>query len=107
MTPAQKKEVSERYCEKFFDKNTPSGLNQKDFKSFPELVKAIFPFLLAELARREEEIVAEIEKLIDENDDGMWSGRETADLILTKIRAELSQLNSPRAARSGGGGSRD
>jgi hypothetical protein len=34
-------QAEDRFDEKYFDKNTPSGLNQKDFKSFPEIVKDI------------------------------------------------------------------
>lgn len=31
----------------------------------------------------------EIEKLIDDNDDGLWAGRETADKILTFINEAI------------------
>ncbi len=35
--------------------------------------------------KREEEIREKIENLIDSNDDGMWSGRETAYTILNLL----------------------
>ncbi len=35
-------QILKAFREKYFDKNTPSGLNQKDFNNFPELVKDIY-----------------------------------------------------------------
>lgn len=40
--------------ERYFDKGTPSGLNQHDFGSFPELVKDI-PSFIREVEKRAEE----------------------------------------------------
>lgn len=46
----------------------------------PEDIRTSITSLLTELE-------AEIEKMIDENDDGMWAGRQTADKILSLIKA--------------------
>lgn len=37
------------------------------------------------------EILEEIDKFIDENDDGLWSGRETADKIRDILTHKLKQ----------------
>lgn len=47
------KEFKERYL----DKNTPSGLNQRDFQNFTELVRDIPSFIQQLLDNREAEVV--------------------------------------------------
>jgi len=45
MTSPENKEWEKLFDEKYLDKNSPSGLNQKDFQSFPKLVKDIPSFI--------------------------------------------------------------
>jgi hypothetical protein len=37
--------ILEEFEERYFDKNTPSGLNQKDFSNYPSLVKDTKSFI--------------------------------------------------------------
>ena len=47
MTLTQK--IIKEFDEKYYDKGTPSGLNQKEFRNFPELLKNSRLFLLSSL----------------------------------------------------------
>lgn len=45
-------EILKSFDERYFDKNSPSGLNQKTFRSYPELVRDIREsFLTASITR--------------------------------------------------------
>ena len=37
-------------------------------------------------------VIEMVEKLIDENDDGMWAGRETADRIKSTLQQALKKV---------------
>jgi len=45
-----------RFREKYYDKNSISGLNQKDFKTFVLMVNDIESFILSELQQEREKI---------------------------------------------------
>jgi len=53
-----------------------------DKRHFPLLEPRLEDVIISFIAERDAKLKEKIEKLIDENDDGMWSGRETADTIL-------------------------
>ncbi len=56
-------EQLEKFDEKYFDKNTPSGLNQKDFADFPSLVKDI---RLTFLTQSNHRVIEKFKEMVEE-----------------------------------------
>lgn len=74
-------QIQEDFDEKYFDKNTPSGLNQKDFADFPSLVKDIRLNFLTQSNLRVIEKIHEIVERSDNpyiKDSPQYRGYETA-----------------------------
>lgn len=84
--------MEERFDKQFPENDVYDGGSSAEFRWNSQKNKRIKAFIASErlLVEREvkERVRKEIEEMIESNDDGLWSGREGADLIL-----ELPSLN--------------
>ena len=75
-----KEKILEEFDKKYMDKNSISGLNQKDFKNFPDLVKDI----------RNNFISTKIQQAVAEERDLIK--REVFDIIDSNENKEMQNL---------------
>lgn len=88
----------EQCGERYLDKNTPSGLNQKDFQNFPELVRDIPNFLQSSIQEAYERGREEnrLEILNDYTNYLLDAGYVDADVYAEEPTATNGYLDSKR-----------